>query len=126
MYHVDIENNPDSSFTVKSRDYEFIIDINGKGITPPDTLLASIGSCIGVYIHKYAQGSKLALDKFKISIDAEFCAEKPVRFKTINVSIDLNGIVLNERRKKAFLEFIKNCPVHNTLKNNPDLEINIL
>lgn len=49
MYHVDIENNADSSFTVKSRDYEFIIDTKGKGITPPDTLLASIGSCIGVY-----------------------------------------------------------------------------
>ncbi len=126
MYHVDIENNLDSSFTVKSRDYEFIIDTKGKGMTPPDTLLAGIGSCIGVYIRKYTEGSKLALDKFKISIDAEFCAEKPVRFKTINVSIDLKGLTLDERRKKAFLEFIKNCPVHNTVKNNPDIEIRMV
>ncbi len=126
MYHVDIENTSDSSFTVKSRDYELIIDTHGKGITPPDTLLASIGSCIGVYIQKYAAGSKLDLNKFKISLDAEFDAEKPVRFKTINVSIDLNGITLDERRKKAFLDFIKNCPVHNTIKNNPDIEISIV
>lgn len=126
MYHIDIENNPDSTFTVKSHDYEFIIAIKDKGITPPDTLLASIGSCIGVYIRKYAEGSKLVLDKFRISIDADFCAEKPVRFKAINVSIDLNGTILDERRKRSFLEFIKNCPVHNTLKNSPDIEINIV
>ena len=53
MYHVDIANAGDYSFSVKSKDYEFIVDVKGKGISPPDTLLASIGTCIGVYLRKY-------------------------------------------------------------------------
>lgn len=129
MYKVDIESNVESgapAFTVKSAGYEFFIDTKGKGITPPDALLASLGSCIGVYMRKYAHGAGLDLDKFGIIVEAEFCQDSPVRFKSINVSIDLKGNVVDERRKKAFLEFVKNCPVHNTLKNNPNVEVKIL
>lgn len=125
MYRVDIENNQDSTFTVKSQNHEFLIGLKGNGITPPDTLLAALGSCIGVYARKYADSAKLGLDKFRISVNAEFCADTPIRFKNIEVSIDFKGSMLDERRKKAFLEFIKNCPVHNTLKGNPGIEVRI-
>ena len=129
MYKVDVESNVEAGapqFTVKVPGYEFFIDTKGKGVTPPDALLAGLGSCVGVYIRKYAHGAGLPLDKFVITVEAEFCQEAPVRFKSINVSIDLKGNVLDERRKRAFLEFVKNCPVHNTLKNNPDVEVKIL
>lgn len=125
MYRVEIESNPGSSFRVKTADYEFIIDTKGKGITPPDTLLASVGSCIGVYLRKYAEGANLPIEKFIISLNAEFSKEPPVCFKQINVAIDLQGVKLEERRKKALIEFIKNCPVHNTLKANPQIEIKL-
>ena len=52
MYHVDMTNTGDYFFKVKSKDYEFSVDIKGKGITPPDALLASLGSCVGVYVRK--------------------------------------------------------------------------
>lgn len=126
MYRVDIINSGDSSFKVKSKDYEFIVDTKGKGVTPPDALLASLGACMGVYIRKYAEGAELALGEFAISVEAEFCKEIPIYFKTINICIDLKGIKLDECRQKVMLEFIKNCPVHNTLKNNPLIEIKII
>jgi uncharacterized OsmC-like protein len=128
MYTVDIESNPapeSPQFTVRSGGYEFFIDTKGKGITPPDALLASLGSCIGVYMRKYAHGAGLSLDTFGIRVEGEFCRDTPVRFKTINVSIDLKGNAFDERRKEALLKFVKNCPVHNTLKNNPKVEVKI-
>lgn len=126
MYHVDIINAGGSGFKVKSKDAEFRIDTKGAGdMTPPDTLLASVGSCIGVYIRKYCDGSKLPVGGFSVAIDADFTKEPPFRFKEIKVSIDLKGAALDDRRKKALLEFIKNCPVHNTLKGNPDFDIKI-
>jgi len=125
MYHIEVTNNPDSSFQVKSRDYEFIVDIKGKGITPPDTLLASLGSCIGVYIRKYCEGSKFRLDNFSITVEAEFSKETPVAFRDIKVSLDLKGIQLDEQRKQALFAFIKNCPIHNTLKANPVINVKI-
>ena len=125
MYAVEVTSYGDSSFKVCSKDYEFKVDIKGKGITPPDTFLASLGSCIGVYIRKYADGAKIALGEFKVKVEAEFSQEKPFRFDKINVFVDIKNGQLDERRKQALLAFIKNCPIHNTLNNNPDIDIEI-
>lgn len=126
MYRAEITGNPDSSFKVKSGDYEFLIDTKGKGITPPDTLLASLGACVGVYIRKYCEGSKFKLDNFRITVEAEFSKEAPIGFKQINVSLDLKGAQLDEPRKQALLAFIKNCPIHNTLKINPSIDVKLI
>ena len=125
MYRVDITNAGDYSFKVKSKDYEFIVDTKGKGITPPDALLASLGTCVGVYLRKYTEGAKLALPEFNVSVDADFSKETPVCFRRININVDLKGTQLDDRRLKAMQEFVKNCPVHNTIKNNPEVEIKI-
>ena len=125
MYHVDITNAGDYSFIVKSKDYEFIVDVKGKGITPPDTLLASLGTCVGIYLRKYAEGVKLTLPEFSISVDAELSKEAPICFRKINVNVDLKGVGLDERRLKALDKFVKNCPVHNTIKNDPEVEIKV-
>ena len=126
MYHVDVTNTGDSKFKVRSASGEFTVDTKGGGMTPPDTLLASVGSCIGVYIRKYCEGSKLPVAGFSIAVDADFTKEPPFRFKDIKVSIELKGATVDDRRKKAMLEFIKNCPVHNTLKGVPDFTIDII
>ena len=126
MYKVDITHTKDYAFKAQTAGYEFAIDSKGKdGMTPPDVLLASIGSCLGVYIRKYSEGTHLDLSEFKITVEGEF-AKDPYSFKVINVSIDLKGEKLDERRSKALLEFIKNCPVHNTLKGNPEVEIKLI
>lgn len=122
MYKAEITHNADFAFTVKTGESEFIIDAKGKGLTPLDALLTGLGTCIGVYIRKYAQGSKLTVENFKINVSAELSAESPFSFRQISVDIDLKNCQLDERRKKALLEFIKNCPAHNTLKGNPQIE----
>ena len=126
MYQVEVTHEKDYTFAVKSKDYQFKVDVKGGGITPPDTLLASLGSCIGVYVRKYADGAKLSIENFIINVTAEFSKEPPARFREIQVHLDLKGAQLDERRKKALLEFIKNCPVHHTLEANPRIDINIL
>ncbi|MFA4887982.1 MAG: OsmC family protein [Candidatus Omnitrophota bacterium] len=125
MYHVDITNSGDYSFKVKAKGYEFMVDAKGNGMTPPDTLLASLGTCVGVYLRKYAEGAGLLLPEFSVSVGAEFSKEAPVFFKKIQLNVDLKGAQIDERRLKAVHEFIKNCPVHNTIKNSPEVEIKI-
>lgn len=126
MYRVEISNQGEYLFNVKSKDYNFVIDTKGKGITPPDTLLASIGSCLGVYIRKYSEGANLGLKDFSITVEADFSKDPPVCFKDIKVRIDLKGAKIDERRKAALLEFIKNCPVHNTFRASPAVGVRII
>ena len=125
MYQVKIAHIKDVSFEVQSGSANFIIDAQPGGLTPPDALLAALGSCVGVYIHKYSQGSKLGLENFDISVEAEFAKESPIGFKEIKVAVDLKGAKLDERRKLALLEFVKNCPVHNTLRGDPEVKIKL-
>ncbi len=126
MYNVEITHNQDQAFTVKARQSEFIIDAQGQGLTPLDACLAGLGSCVGVYICKYAQGAKLSLKNFKINVSGELSNQSPFSFKLINVRIDLKNSGFDDRRQKDLLEFIKNCPAHNTLKGNPVIEFKLL
>jgi len=52
--------------------------------------------------------------------------DKPVAFRKIAVKIDLMGQRLDEMRKRSILSFIKNCPVHNTLRHSPEIEAEII
>ena len=125
-YHVDIVNNGSSTFDAKSSGGRFTIDTEGNGTTPPDTLLAGLGSCLGVYIRRYCEGAKIPLEGFSISVDADLSKERPVCFRQIRMSIDLGRAPLDERRRASLVEFVKNCPVHNTLKTNPEITVNII
>jgi len=126
MYRTQISNKGGYTFNVKAKGGEFDVDMHGAaGVTPPDVLLASLGSCVGVYIRKYVDGAKLTLPEFDVTVEADFTKEPPVCFKKIDVSLDLKGAKFDERRLKAMLEFVRNCPVHNTLKSNPEVNITI-
>jgi len=125
MYSVIVKHSQDLAFEVTSGDEQFVIDAKGSGLTPLSALLASLGSCIGVYIRKYSEGAKLNLTNFKIKLEAELTQSAPFYFKKINVSLDLGDINLDQRRINALLEFIKHCPVHNTLENNPIIEVKV-
>lgn len=125
MFRAEITHNSDFAFTVKTGESEFIIDAKGKGMTPLNAFLSGLGSCIGVYIRKYAEGGKLNLEGFKVNVSADLSGPAPFSFKAISVDIDLKNCSLDERRQKALLEFIKNCPAHNTLKNNPQIDFKL-
>ncbi len=125
MYKIEVTHNQDLAFSVKAGESEFLIDAKGRGLTPLDALLAGLGSCVGVYIRKYAEGSKLTIENFKVNVSAELSKDSPLSFRQINVDIDLKSCIIDERRQKALLEFIKNCPAHNTLKTNPIIEFKL-
>ena len=125
MYRAQITHTKDLAFSAELGDFEFVIDAKTTGASPLNVLLASLGSCIGVFIRKYAEGAKLPLDNFSVTVEAEFAKEPPMAFRTINVTIDLKDAKIDDRRRQALLEFIKNCPVHNTLKADPRVEVKI-
>lgn len=125
MYRVDINNKGDYSFGVISEKYEFRIDASGEGVRPPDALLAGLGTCIGVYLRKYAKGHKLNLPEFSIAVWAEFNKGRRVSFQNIKVEIDLKGAEINQSQINSMKEFIKNCPLHNTIEDGAAIEIKL-
>ncbi|MCB4790890.1 MAG: OsmC family protein [Elusimicrobia bacterium] len=125
MYKVKLENKGDSKYYVTSKDYKFTIDTEGSGITPLDTFLSGLGACVGVYTRYYSAKNPLPFKEFSVEVEAELTKAKPVHFDKINVTITPNGGALEESVRTKLIEFIKNCPAHNTLKNNPEIDIKI-
>ncbi len=126
MYRVEVNKNPDATFQVKSKDYEFTVSNKGKGINPLDTFLSSLGTCVGVYVNKYLEGAKMGDSAFSVLVEAELTKEAPYKLQDIRVNIKLDNSPIDQRRKDAILEFVKNCPVHNTLKSAPFVDIKII
>lgn len=127
MYKIELSGSVGNPvFKARSADHELLIDTKGAGMSPPDALLASLAGCVGVYINKYCEGSSTGLKDFSVTAEAEFSKEKPLCFRAISVYIDLKGAELDERRKYSLLQFLKNCPIHNTLKVNPQVDLKII
>lgn len=125
MYRAEVENTGTTKFRIKSDNYEFAIDSKGDGCSPPGALLAALGSCVGVYLRKYADGAKMELPGFTVTVEGDLTGPAPFNFKAIDVRIDLKGTVIDDRKKKAILAFIQNCPVHNTLKHAPEIKVSV-
>lgn len=123
MYNVEARNVGGYVFDVTAGSQTCKVDAKGDGMTPPGLLLAGLASCVGVYIRKYAEGAKLAIGEFEVKAEADFTKEGPLRFSRIRIDVDLKGAVIDDRRKKALAEFIKNCPVHNTIKGDPVVDM---
>lgn len=126
MYRVEIGAKGGYLFEAHSRDGSVVIDIKGGGMTPPDLLLASLGGCIGVYVRKYAEGAKLPMPDFTITVEGDLGSQSPYYFRKIEAVVNIKGDRLDQRRADAMTEFIKNCPVHNTLERTPDVAVKIV
>lgn len=66
------------------------------------------------------------MDLFTVDVEAELVSDKGHRFKDIKVSIDLDGAMIDDIKKQSLVQFVKNCPVHNTLRNMPEIEIKVV
>jgi len=122
MYEVSVENPGVSVFAVKSEGHQIDIDTKGGGMSPSAVLLVSLGSCIGEYVNEYLEGTHIPSNGFTVSVAAEFAHEKPVSSRSIKEVIKMNVEGLDEKRKEGIVRFINNCPVHNTLKDNPEIK----
>ena len=130
MYEVDVEYQSASRYKATSLNYEVKIDFlkeDGSidGITPPALFLASVGSCLAVYLERYLNGAKIKFDTFSINVKSDICKDSPHYLKVIDVTIGLKGADMDSRRKEALLEFVRNCPVHNTLMHKPTVTIRL-
>lgn len=130
MYEVAVSYEGSFDYKVKSANYEIKVGLaktegTEDSIAPPALLLASVGSCMAVYLERYLNSAKIKFDKFSINVKSDIGKESPRYLRVIEVNIDIMPLELDGKRQEALLEFIKNCPVHNTLLNKPEVRITL-
>ena len=89
------------------------------GMTPPEFLLVSLGTCAGFYAAQYLKLHSLPTEGLEINVSAEK-AKAPARLGTFRIEVIAPG--LDERHEAGVLRAVHACLIHNTLLNAPAIE----
>lgn len=115
-------------FTAETRGHRVVCDqpVSNKGedagMTPPEFLLASLGTCAGYYAVEYLKARHLPTAGLEVSVEAEK-AMGPARLGEFRIVVRTGG--LDERHREGVLRAVKACLVHNTLLHAPKVAVEL-
>jgi len=116
-------------FEIKARQHTLICDQPAdnqgydEGMTPPELLLASLGSCAAYYAVDYLKRNKLSPEGTKVRVTAEK-VKGPFRLDNFKVEVDVPG-ELDDHHLKGVEEAVHRCLIHNTLLHPPQMKVEI-
>ncbi len=126
---VTIEHLGAVQFEIRARHHTIACDqpeANGgfdEGMTPPELMLASLGSCAGYYAAQYLRKKSLANEGTRVRVVADKVAS-PARLENFKIEISLPFTVGAEHRK-GLETSVHHCLIHNTLLHPPQIAIDI-
>jgi putative redox protein len=112
-------------FEAESRGHKVICDQPAgnsgadTGMSPPEFLLVSLGTCAGFYAVQYLKTRSLPAEGLAVRVIAEK-ATQPVRIGSFRIEVSAPG--LEPRHHEGILRAVKLCLVHNTLVHPPSIE----
>jgi uncharacterized OsmC-like protein len=115
----------DVQFEAETRGHRIVCDQplnNGgydEGMTPPEFLLAALGTCAGFYIAQYLNAHSLQCPGLEIKVIAEK-GTQPARLASFRIEIFAPS--LEARHEDGILRAVHKCLIHNTLLNPPTIE----
>jgi len=95
-----------------------------EGMTPPEFLLAALGSCAGYYAAQYLRKHKLALEGTRVRVTCEKVKSPVPRMTNFVVEVD-SPVELTEKQRAGIEEAVEHCLVHNTLLHTPKITLKI-
>ncbi len=114
-------------FEIKARGHAIVSDQpreNGgfdEGMTPPELLLASLGSCAAFYAAQYLRKHNLASEGTRVRVTAEK-EKNPARVDRFHIEVEMPAL-LDDRHRAGVEDAVHRCLIHNTLQHPPQVQI---
>lgn len=116
-------------FEIKARQHKIVCDQppeNGgfdEGMTPPELLLASLGSCAGFYAAQYLKKHNLADEGMRVSVTADKVKD-PARMDNFRIEVEVL-LAFSKKHRDGIQEAIQHCLIHNTLLYPPKITLEV-
>ena len=129
MMEVKITHLDQVKFAIQTRSHSIVCDQpaeNGgedSGMTPPELLLASLGSCAAFYAVQYLKTRNLAETGVEVTVTAEKL-KQPARLGNFYVHV-VSPVSLTEEQTEGLIRSVHHCLVHNTLLAPPEIKIEL-
>jgi uncharacterized OsmC-like protein len=124
-YQASAENCGSSRFVATTRQSAFVIDTQGNGAHPVDTLLASLCSCIGHYVREHFVTKDSPVPAFRVSAESD----TPVgasSLKAISVRVDLGRRQLDSREQAEIMAEVERCKIYGTLRQACPIHVTLV
>lgn len=95
-----------------------------EGMTPPEFLLAALGSCAGFYAAQYLRKHRLAMEGTRVRVTSEKVKDPVPRMTNFVVEVD-SPVELTDKQREGVREAVEHCLVHNTLLHTPKITLKI-
>jgi len=129
MVEISVEHLGAVQFEIKARGHSIVSDQPEKeggfdeGMTPPELMLASLGSCAGYYAVDYLKRQGLTTAGTKVRVTAEK-VKGPARLDEFKIEV-VAPMGLSEEQIKGMEEAVHRCLIHNTMTHPPKIELEI-
>ena len=127
---INVEHLGSVQFEIRTRGHSLVSDQpteNGgfdEGLTPPELLLASLGSCAGFYAAQYLRKHKLATEGTRVRVTCEKVKDPVPRMTNFVIAVDA-PVELTEAQRQGVHEAVEYCLVHNTLLHPPKITLKV-
>jgi putative redox protein len=117
-------------FNIQSRNHSILCDQptdNGgedTAMTPPELMLASLGSCAAFYAVQYLKARQLADSGVEVSVTAEKL-KGPARLGNFNIHVEY-PVALDQDHQEGLMRSVKHCLIHNTMLTQPEINIELV
>jgi uncharacterized OsmC-like protein len=126
---VTVEHLGAVQFEIKARQHTIACDQppeNGgfdEGMTPPELLLAALGSCAGFYAAQYMKQHKLQGEGTLVRVSAEK-VRNPARMDNFRIEVEL-PLELSDEHSNGVQQAVHHCLIHNTLLHPPQIAVEV-
>jgi len=116
-------------FNIQSRSHSILCDqpVDNGGedtaMTPPELMLASLGSCAAFYALQYLKARNLADSGVEVSVTAEKL-KGPARLGNFKIRVEY-PVTLDQDHTEGLMRSVKHCLIHNTLLAPPEVNIEL-
>jgi len=127
---VTVEHLGSVQFDIKTRGHSLVSDQPvehggfDEGMTPPELLLASLGSCAGYYAAQYLRKHKLASEGTRVRVTCDKVKEPVPRMTNFVIAVE-TPVEMSKEHLRGVQEAVEHCLVHNTLLHPPKITLKI-
>jgi len=127
---ISVTHKAGSQFAIRVRGHEVPTDMPAKdgghdsGPSPVELFAGSLGACIAMTVRRYCQSHGYADGEVGVSLTLEL-ADHPKRIRNIVVDLEVPKDV-PEDRIEAILRAVRCCPIHETLRCPPEVDLDVV
>jgi uncharacterized OsmC-like protein len=126
---VHIKQLENVKFAIQARHHTVLCDQpaenagTDEGMTPPELMLASLGSCAAFYAVQYLKTRNLASAGVEVTVNAEKL-KNPARLGHFEIDVQC-PVALTAEQQQGMIRSVHSCLIHNTMMSVPDIAIEL-